>query len=108
MEIELKEINLKIEVIKNLFQQIENMKIRESVPFLGGLPKTPLFVGLIRKVPDNINNLISKFVGFPVHPIAKALQTVICNIYKIKAFGKFENERLRKDFRQSIFYEITL
>ena len=63
-------------------------------------------VGLKNFVQDDVNKLIAKFVGMPVHPIAKALQNEICKIYKIKTFGKFENEKLRKDFRQSIFNEI--
>ena len=115
MEIELKEINLNIVVIENLFKMIENemvedtflSKIVDMTPFKGGLPKVPLIVGLIFGVPDKINNLISKFVGSPIHPIAKALQKEICRIYKIKTFGKFENEKLRKCFYQSIFDEIT-
>ena len=64
-------------------------------------------VGLKNIVQDDVNKLIAKFVGMPIHPIAKALQNEICKIYKIKTFGKFENEKLRKFFRQSIFDEIT-
>jgi len=57
---------------------------------------------IVDKLPDEINNLIFKFVG--LHPIAEALKNEICKIYKIKkTFGKFE----LKDFHQSIFYEIT-
>ena len=63
-------------------------------------------VGLKQKVDNDINKLIAKFVGLPVHPIAKALKIEVCRIYKIKTFDKFENEKLRKDFRQSIFNEI--
>ena len=61
-------------------------------------------VGFWQKVDDDINKLICKFVGLPVHPIAKALKIEICRIYKIKTFGKFE----LKYFCQSIFDEITL
>ena len=60
---------------------------------------------IVEKLPDEVNNLIFKFVG--LHPIAEALQKEICRIYKIRTFGKFENEKLRRDFHQSIFYEIV-
>ena len=72
-EINFDKINFETEVINNLFQQIENKMIiksflrnkkEEVVPFKGGLPQVPLIVGLVGKVPDNINNLISKFVGY--------------------------------------------
>jgi hypothetical protein len=65
-------------------------------------------VGLKQKVDNDINKLIAKFVGLPVHPLAKALKIEICRIYKIKTFDKFENEKLRRDFRQSIFQEIQV
>ena len=39
-------------------------ELKDIIPFKGGLPQVPLVVGLVGKVPDHINNLISKFVGF--------------------------------------------
>ena len=39
-------------------------KVDDITPFKGGLAQTPIIVGLIGKVNDNVNNLISKFVGY--------------------------------------------
>jgi hypothetical protein len=89
MEIELKEIIFGIEIVENLFEVIENEmimdsflrsvekpKIEDVVPFRGGLPQMPLIVGLAGVLPDGINNLISKFVGYQSKP-AKQLTGII-------------------------------
>ena len=68
----LEAFNIGGEVINNIFQTIENemimdtflSKTEEVIPFKGGLPKTPLIVGLAGVLPDSINNLVSKFVGY--------------------------------------------
>ena len=77
MEIELNEISFGFEIVENLFQIIENEmimnsflrsiekpKVEDVVPFIGGLPQIPLIVGLAGFLPDDINNLISKFAGY--------------------------------------------
>ena len=74
MKMELKEIKIEFEVIENLFKQIE--RINEPVPFKGGLPQLPLVVGLVGKMPDSVNNLISKFVGYQSKP-ARQLTKII-------------------------------
>jgi hypothetical protein len=39
-------------------------ELKEIIPFKGGRPKNPLIVGLVWSVlPDDVNNLISKYVG---------------------------------------------
>ena len=83
MAVELKEINFdrinfETEVINNLFQKIERLlsKREEVVPFKGGLPRVPLVVGLIGKLPSGINNLIAKFIGFQSKP-ATELKSLI-------------------------------
>ena len=48
-------------------------------------------VGLKNFVSDDVNKLIAKFVGMPIHPIAKVLQSEICKIYKIKTLLKMKN-----------------
>ena len=93
MEIELKEINLNIEVIKNLFRMFENKKM-DMTPFKGGLPKVPLIVGLIFGVPDNINNLISKFV------LVKPLKFM----KEMKFYIRHHNRHLRE--QRQFFYDL--
>ena len=86
MEIELKEIMFGIEIVRNLFQIIENemimnsflsniekIKVESVVPFRGGLPQLPLIVGLAGVLPDGINNLISKFVGYQNKPVKQLI-----------------------------------
>ena len=51
-------------------------KREEVVPFKGGLPRVPLVVGLIGKLPSGINNLIAKFIGFQSKP-ATELKSLI-------------------------------
>jgi hypothetical protein len=46
------------------FTSLEKNQKLKQVPVKGGLPQVPLIVGLIRKVPNGINNLIAKCVGF--------------------------------------------
>jgi hypothetical protein len=68
-----------INKITNLFQQLENIKIqeiKEIAPFKGGLPHMPLVVSLIGKLPDNVNNLISKFVGYQSKPVVQLINIV--------------------------------
>ena len=72
------------EIINNCLQTIENemimdtfsSKTKEVIPFEGGLPETPLIVGLTGVLPDSINNLVSKFVGYQSKP-AKQLNGII-------------------------------
>ena len=85
----LEAFNFGSEVINNLLQTIENEmimdtflnKTKEVIPFKGGLPKTPLIVGLAGVLPDSINNLVSKFVGYQSKP-AKQLNGIIEEIKK--------------------------
>ena len=74
MKMELKEIKIEFEVIENMFEQLE--RIRKPVPFKGGLSQFPLVVGLVSKIPDSVNNLISKFVGYQSKP-ARQLTKII-------------------------------
>ena len=88
MEIELKEIIFGLEIVENLFKIIENemvmdsflrsiekSKVEDVVPFRGGLPQRPLSVGLAGALPDGINNLISKFVGYQSKPAKELNET---------------------------------
>ena len=74
MRVELKEIKIEVEVIEKLFKELE--RISEPVPFKGGLPQFPLVVGLVGKLPDSVNNIISKFIGYQSKP-AKQLIRII-------------------------------
>ena len=61
-------------------------ELREVIPFKGGLPEAPLVVGLLGIVPNSINNLISKFVGYQ-SKVARDLKETIESI-KQKEFNK--------------------
>ena len=74
MRMKLKEIKLEVEIIENLFKQLE--RISEPVLFKGGLPQFPLVVGLVDKLPDSVNNIISNFIGYQSKP-AKQLTGII-------------------------------
>jgi hypothetical protein len=89
MKIELKEIIFGFEIVENLFQMIENEMIMDSflrsiekpkvedvVPFRGGLPQMPLIVGLAGALPDGVNNLISKFVGYQSKAVTAMKQVI--------------------------------
>ena len=68
MEIQkIRKIKNKTKLIEQLFGRLEKLKkheLEDMTPFKGGLPELPRVVGLICKLPDGVNNLISKFLGF--------------------------------------------
>ena len=74
MKMKLKEIKLEVEVIENIFKQLE--RIKKPVPFKGGLSQFPLVVGLVGKIPDSINNLVSKFVGYKSKPTRQLTEII--------------------------------
>ena len=101
-EINFDKINFETEVINNLFQQIENKMIiksflknqkEEVVHFKGGLPQVPLIVGLVGKVPDHINNLISKFVGFQSKVAKRINEAVIRYKHAFRHMPEWINDR---------------
>ena len=68
MEVQkIRQIKNKTKLIEQLFGRLEKLKKHEfedMTPFKGGLPALPRIVGLIGKLPNGVNNLISGFIGF--------------------------------------------
>ena len=96
----LRDIKLETNVIETLFQELETLfqnlkKTRQPklVPFKGGLSQLPLVVGLICRLPDSVNNLISKFVGFQSKPVKEIQQTIH------RSSRYFETTNINKLFR---------
>jgi hypothetical protein len=87
MVVELKEISFKSQAIEDLFQELEKIKeheFKDVTPFKGGLSQVPLVVGLVGKLPDGINNLISKFVGLQ----SKAVKELKEHFEKHRDYGE--------------------
>ena len=57
--------------------------------------------GLKQKVDDDINKLIAKFVGYPVHPTAKMIKPYI------NAHRKFLDDRYYVERQNNIFYSFA-
>jgi len=117
--INLEAFNFGSEVINNIFQTIENemimdtflSKTEEVIPFKGGLPKTPLIVGLAGVLPDSINNLVSKFVGYQSKAV-KAMSLIINEVWLPNKWPDWELnlyilQRKRRMIRNVILNEFS-
>ena len=92
MEMKVKEIKLEVEVIENMFKQLE--RVKKPVPFKGGLSQFPLVVGLVSKIPDSVNNLISKFVGYkskPARQLTRIIEQMKPEIGKCLYWGTYQS-----------------
>ena len=66
---------------------------KNEIMFNGGLPEVPFVVGLLGKIPDGVNNLIARFLGFKPHPVARAL---VAKFWQW--FGRYSNVAEKRIF----------